>query len=245
MTTPSPRSREIQEICHAVPHQVVQGDLQSLVTGVCQDSRRLSPGNAFVAVPGFSVDGHQYLEAAVANGAAALVVQADRREQWQPIADANPDTSRHQCRGHPLRSPPDRRRIPRPPGPQTDRRRSHRNRRQVDHHLSHPRHPHRRRTPDRPAQRRRVPRRRRVEPQRNGRDHARSRHHPGQTRRDGRRRRHPRRPRGQLPRPRTAPSRPDQHPGRRLHRPLRRPPRLPRNARTIPGRQAETVPIPR
>ncbi len=93
MTTPSPRSREIQEICHAVPHQVVQGDLQALVTGVCQDSRRLSPGNAFVAVPGFSVDGHQYLEAAVANGATALVVQADRREHWQPIADANPDTT--------------------------------------------------------------------------------------------------------------------------------------------------------
>ena len=93
MTTPSPRSREIQEICHAVPHQVVQGDLQALVTGVCQDSRRLSPGNAFVAVPGFSVDGHSYLQSAIANGAAALVVQADRREHWQPIADASPDTT--------------------------------------------------------------------------------------------------------------------------------------------------------
>ena len=91
MTAHSPSTREIQEICRAVPHQVVQGDPRTLVTGVRQDSRRLSPGNAFVAVPGFSVDGHQFIESAVSSGAAALVVQADRNEVWQPIADSHPD----------------------------------------------------------------------------------------------------------------------------------------------------------
>src|SRR3989304_5227906 len=46
------------------------------------DSRQLAPGMAFAAGPGFRVDGHDYLEAALAAGASALVVQADREEKW-------------------------------------------------------------------------------------------------------------------------------------------------------------------
>ncbi len=64
---------------------------ETLISGVTQDSRSVTPGAAFVAVPGFTVDGHQHLESAIANGASALVVQADRRQLWQPIVDANPD----------------------------------------------------------------------------------------------------------------------------------------------------------
>ena len=72
---------------------MVQGDPIDAVTGVRQDSRQLNPGDLFVAIPGFTVDGHQYLESAIANGAAALVVEEDRREIWQPVADANPDVT--------------------------------------------------------------------------------------------------------------------------------------------------------
>ena len=61
------------------------------VTGVTQDSRAVRPGNLFVAVPGFSVDGHRYLDAAINSGAAALIVQSDRQEIWQPIVDARPN----------------------------------------------------------------------------------------------------------------------------------------------------------
>ncbi len=64
---------------------------ETLISGVTQDSRRVNSGSAFVAIPGFTVDGHSYLQAAIDNGAAALVVQADRHELWQPIAEANPD----------------------------------------------------------------------------------------------------------------------------------------------------------
>ena len=63
------------------------------VSGVTQDSRQVKSDGLFVAVPGFSVDGHHFLEAAVANGAAAVIVQADRRAIWQPIAAAHPDVA--------------------------------------------------------------------------------------------------------------------------------------------------------
>ena len=65
--------------------------MDKVITGVTQDSRSVQPGNVFVAIPGFSVDGHQYLDNAITNGAAALIVQADRRQIWQPIAEAHPD----------------------------------------------------------------------------------------------------------------------------------------------------------
>ena len=86
-------SARIQRIFATIPHEIPQGDPATLVSGVRQDSRQIHAGDLFVAVPGFSVDGHQYLDSALANGAAALVVQADRAELWQPIADANPGTT--------------------------------------------------------------------------------------------------------------------------------------------------------
>lgn len=81
-------SRSLQSIIPAGRY-VSGGDVA--VSGVTQDSRSVTPGAAFVAVPGFTVDGHQYLQSALTNGAVVLIVQADRRQLWQPITDANPD----------------------------------------------------------------------------------------------------------------------------------------------------------
>ena len=70
---------------------LVQGDLSAAISGVTQDSRTIQPGDLFVAIPGFSVDGHQFLEAALDKGATALIVQADRRDLWQAIAERHRD----------------------------------------------------------------------------------------------------------------------------------------------------------
>ena len=70
---------------------LVQGDLSAAINGVTQDSRTIQPGDLFVAIPGFSVDGHQFLEAALDKGATALIVQADRRDLWQAIAERHRD----------------------------------------------------------------------------------------------------------------------------------------------------------
>ena len=80
-------SRKLQSIVPSGRH--LSGS-DVAVSAVTQDSRSVTPGAAFVAVPGFTVDGHRYLEAALANGAAALIVQADRQPLWQTVADANP-----------------------------------------------------------------------------------------------------------------------------------------------------------
>lgn len=44
------------------------------IRGAAVDSRRVEPGNLFVALPGDRTDGHEHLSAAIAAGAAALLV---------------------------------------------------------------------------------------------------------------------------------------------------------------------------
>jgi len=45
------------------------------VNGIAFDSRRVGPGQVFVALPGHVADGHEYAADAVAHGAAALIVE--------------------------------------------------------------------------------------------------------------------------------------------------------------------------
>jgi UDP-N-acetylmuramoyl-L-alanyl-D-glutamate--2,6-diaminopimelate ligase len=47
------------------------------VTGLTGDSREVEPGSLFVAVPGTQVDAHDFLDQAVARGAAAVVVERE------------------------------------------------------------------------------------------------------------------------------------------------------------------------
>ncbi|MHC4836000.1 MAG: Mur ligase domain-containing protein, partial [Planctomycetota bacterium] len=42
---------------------------------VCSDSRQVQPGDVFVAVCGTQVDGHDYIDKALANGAGFVVTQ--------------------------------------------------------------------------------------------------------------------------------------------------------------------------
>ena len=61
--------------------QLRSGDPQALVTGITADSRKVSPGTAFVAVPGTQVDGHDYIDRAIEAGARVIVAQEDRVAQ--------------------------------------------------------------------------------------------------------------------------------------------------------------------
>ncbi len=53
------------------------GDGSVRLLDVTHDSRRAGPGTLFVAVPGYVTDGHRFVEAAVAAGAPAVVVERD------------------------------------------------------------------------------------------------------------------------------------------------------------------------
>jgi len=60
----------------------IQGDARDEVAAICYDSRRCGPGSMFVAVPGLQTDGHQFISAALAQGARFIVHERD----FQPPA---------------------------------------------------------------------------------------------------------------------------------------------------------------
>jgi UDP-N-acetylmuramoyl-L-alanyl-D-glutamate--2,6-diaminopimelate ligase len=47
------------------------------ITGLTEDSRRVTPGMVFVAVPGSALDGHAFIDEAVSRGASAVVAERD------------------------------------------------------------------------------------------------------------------------------------------------------------------------
>jgi len=60
-------------------------ELRTVVTGVAEDSRLVRPGALFVAVPGFHVDGHDFVARAAAAGAAALLVERPTPDTDLPL----------------------------------------------------------------------------------------------------------------------------------------------------------------
>ncbi|MBP5991971.1 MAG: UDP-N-acetylmuramoyl-L-alanyl-D-glutamate--2,6-diaminopimelate ligase [Piscinibacter sp.] len=58
------------------------------VRGLATDSRRVQPGDAFIAWPGYALDGRQYVKAALAAGASACLVEAEGASGFDFGADA-------------------------------------------------------------------------------------------------------------------------------------------------------------
>ena len=59
----------------ALPEKIVLGAMPEAVTGVAYDSRKVTPGDLFVAVAGFKQDGRRFIGAALERGAAAVVLE--------------------------------------------------------------------------------------------------------------------------------------------------------------------------
>ncbi len=53
----------------------VLGNAEIEINSICYDSRKAEEGSVFVCIVGFETDGHKYIDAAVNQGATALVVQ--------------------------------------------------------------------------------------------------------------------------------------------------------------------------
>ena len=53
----------------------VKGDLEKEITGLESNSKEIKKGFLFIAIKGFSADGHEYIENAIENGAVAVMVE--------------------------------------------------------------------------------------------------------------------------------------------------------------------------
>lgn len=101
----------LDQILKSSPVISIQGDASVPIGGLAYDSRQVKPGYLFFALSGLHTDGHRYIEAALDQGAIAVVHErpvehprpgityirvADARAAMSPFADA--------YHGHPSRS---------------------------------------------------------------------------------------------------------------------------------------------
>ncbi len=71
--TVAPRPVFLTDLLAALPYAVPRPPEDVWIAGIASDSRKVRRGDLFVAIPGVAVDGHRFIPAAVARGAAAVV----------------------------------------------------------------------------------------------------------------------------------------------------------------------------
>ncbi len=95
MVVATTREQRLAAVLDGVAHDL-RGDDSVAIGGVTSNSRAVQPGDLFVAIIGFTRDGHEFLNDAISRGAAALCVQADRAARvpaaWSGPLVTVPDT---------------------------------------------------------------------------------------------------------------------------------------------------------
>ena len=76
-------NRDIDELLAEVQVLEINGKKNKLVTGLAYDSRDVKPGFIFFALKGIHIDGHEYIEKAISNGA-VVIFHSDEVSSFLP-----------------------------------------------------------------------------------------------------------------------------------------------------------------
>ncbi|WP_020597108.1 UDP-N-acetylmuramoyl-L-alanyl-D-glutamate--2,6-diaminopimelate ligase [Spirosoma panaciterrae] len=66
---------QLKNLLYKIPLLATSGSMETDVTTLTMDSRKVGPGSLFIAVRGTVTDGHNYIETAIKQGAAAVVCE--------------------------------------------------------------------------------------------------------------------------------------------------------------------------
>lgn len=76
------------ELLSCLPIKHMKGTLPDEVTDIAVDSRGVQPESIFICIKGFTVDGHDYVDQAIANGARIIITEKDLDIDTQRVAYA-------------------------------------------------------------------------------------------------------------------------------------------------------------
>lgn len=82
----------LTDVIKDLHYALVKGDLHIEVNSIAYDSREVVENGVFVAITGFSVDGHRYIDRAIEKGAAAIIVEKDVHIEGEVTVLKVPDT---------------------------------------------------------------------------------------------------------------------------------------------------------
>ncbi len=75
-------NKTLGELLTGISYELLQGSLTTTIKSIAYDSRKVNKGTLFVAIPGFTSDGHNYIPQAVSSG--AICVITERRINAEP-----------------------------------------------------------------------------------------------------------------------------------------------------------------
>ena len=64
---------KLKELLHGINVLACTADLETEISSVAYDSRKVQPGGAFMAIAGFTSDGNRFIPTAMEKGAAVVV----------------------------------------------------------------------------------------------------------------------------------------------------------------------------
>ena len=67
--------KTIKDLLYGISLERVEGSTSATVTSIAFDSREVSEGSMFIAIRGVQVDGHDFIDTAIENGASVIVVE--------------------------------------------------------------------------------------------------------------------------------------------------------------------------
>ena len=70
---------KLSELFKDIPYTLVKGDMEVEVSDIVYDSRKVKDGVMFMAIVGSQVDGHDYINDAIKNGAKVILVSKDTK----------------------------------------------------------------------------------------------------------------------------------------------------------------------
>lgn len=68
---------ELEKLLDKIEYKILKGNLDVVVSDIAYDSRNVLDDYAFVAIKGSNVDGHDYIDKAISNGARVLIVSKE------------------------------------------------------------------------------------------------------------------------------------------------------------------------
>ena len=76
-----------KEIIYAIDGELIAGNPESSLMGICTDSREIISGQFFWALQGERYDGHDFVKQAVEKGALGIVIKKSHRREISPNGD--------------------------------------------------------------------------------------------------------------------------------------------------------------
>ena len=69
--------KKLNQLLERISYTCIQGSIDTEVTDIVNDSRKITPGCLFFCIPGAVTDGHKFAAQAAEQGAAVLVVSKE------------------------------------------------------------------------------------------------------------------------------------------------------------------------